>query len=51
VQQRDLFADNDGHGPDPARASDNRHAELDRISDEINQRFGKAKIHRGRAKT
>ena len=50
VQQGDLFAENDEHGPDAGTASENRHAELDRISDEINQRFGKAKIHRGRAK-
>jgi hypothetical protein len=31
-------------------ASENRYAELDRISDAINQRFGQAKIHRGRAR-
>ena len=48
-QQGDLFANNEVPGPDAGTASGNRHAELDRISDEINQRFGKAKIHRGRA--
>jgi len=50
VQQGDLFANKDVHSADSGTASENRHAELDRISDEINQRFGKAKIHRGRAK-
>jgi len=50
VQQGDLFAENDTQGPGPGAGSENRHAQLDRISDEINQRFGKAKIHRGRAK-
>jgi hypothetical protein len=50
VQQGDLFASNDVHSPDSGVASENRYAELDRISDQINQRFGKAKIHRGRAK-
>jgi len=34
--QGDLFADN------------SKHDELDEVSDEINQRFGKLKIHRGR---
>lgn len=50
VQQGDLFANTDVHSPDAGTASANRHVDLDRISDEINQRFGKAKIHRGRAK-
>ena len=49
VEQGDLFADNDVPGPDAGAASENRYAELDRISDAINQRFGRAKIHRGRA--
>jgi DNA polymerase-4 len=50
VQQGDLFAENGVRSPDAGTASENRYAELDRISDEINQRFGKAKIHRGRAR-
>jgi hypothetical protein len=50
VQQGDLFTNNEVHGPDSGTGSDNRHAELDRVSDEINQRFGKVKIQRGRAK-
>jgi DNA polymerase-4 len=50
VQQGDLFANDDVHSPDSGTASENRHAELDRISDEINHRFGQAKIHRGRAR-
>ena len=49
VQQGDLFAENDVHSPGSGIVNENRHAELDRISDEINHRFGKAKIHRGRA--
>ena len=36
VSQGDLFAE------------DAKHNELDEVSDEINQRFGKLKIHRGR---
>ena len=51
VQQGDLFANTDVHSPDAGTASANRHVDLDRISDEINQRFGRAKIHRGRAKS
>jgi len=50
VQQGDLFADHDHAGGDAGSAGDNRYAELDSVSDAINQRFGKAKIQRGRAK-
>ena len=50
MQQGDLFVESDAQGPGSGGAGENRHAELDRVSDAINQRFGRAKIHRGRAR-
>lgn len=42
--QRDLFTDS----PEQDREQDVRQERLDELSDEINKKFGKSKIHRGR---
>jgi DNA polymerase-4 len=51
VQQGDLFASDDAPGSFAGAAGEKRYVELDRVSDAINQRFGRSKIQRGRAKS